>query len=180
MDIPTRFKIYLFWKNLFSKKNDSPPIKITKEGSGVRSVLFFLPEKKEDAKVINYFVKVENPLPNYEVGIICSDKSKSFYPHIDNVSLFTYGDNDLNYFDTIKSESLLNEIKVKNYDAIVDLNTNFCAASSMLFFDLSAPLKIGFDSIINRKIYTITLEQKENTFLESYFLRILSLLGVKF
>ena len=58
MDIPIRFKIYLFWKNLFSKKNDSPHIKITKEGKGVRSVLFFLPEKKEDAKVINYFVKI--------------------------------------------------------------------------------------------------------------------------
>ena len=42
MDIPIRFKIYLFWKNLFSKKEDSPHIKITKEGRGVRSVLFFL------------------------------------------------------------------------------------------------------------------------------------------
>ena len=99
---------------------------------------------------------------------------------MENVSLFTYNDNDLTYFSTIKSASLLNEIKVKNYDAIVDLNTNFCAASSMLFFDLDAPLKIGFDSIINRKIYTITLERKENAFLESYFSKILSLLGVKF
>lgn len=180
MDIPIRFKIYLFWKNLFSKKEDSPHIKITKEGRGVRSVLFFLPEKKEDAKVINYFVKVENPLSDYEIGLICSDKSKSFYPHVENISLFTYNDNDLNYFNTIKSVSLLNEIKIKNYDAIVDLNTNFCAASSMLFFDLDAPLKIGFDSLINRKIYTITLERKENTFLESYFSKILSLLGVKF
>ena len=45
MDIPIRFKIYLFWKNLFSKKEDSPDLKITKEGRGVRSVLFFLPEK---------------------------------------------------------------------------------------------------------------------------------------
>ena len=94
--------------------------------------------------------------------------------------LFDDYDNDLNYFNTIKSVSLLNEIKIKNYDAIVDLNTNFCAASSMLFFDLDAPLKIGFDSLINRKIYTITLERKENAFLESYFSKILSLLGVKF
>ena len=180
MDIPIRFKIYLFWKNLFSKKEDNPHIKITKEGRGVRSVLFFLPEKKEDAKIINYFVKVEDPLSNYEIGLICNEKAKLFYPHVENVSLFTYNDNDLNYFNTIKSVSLLNDIKIKNYDAIVDLNTNFCAASSMLFFDLDAPLKIGFDSLINRKIYTITLERKENAFLESYFSKILSLLGVKF
>ena len=179
MDIPSTFKLYLSWKNLFSNKKDRPHIKITKEGRGVKSVLFFLPEKKEDAKVINYFVKVENPLFDYEIGLVCSDKSKSYYPHVDNVSLFTYSDNDLNYFKTIKSAALLNEIKKKNYDAIVDLNTDFCAASSMLFFDLDAPLKIGFDSLINRKIYTITLELKENVFLEIYFSRILSLLGVK-
>ena len=180
MDIPIRFKIYLLWKNLFSKKEDGPHIKISKEGRVVMSVLFILPEKKEDAKVINYLVKVENPLPDYEIGLVCSDKSKSFYPHVENVSLFTYNDDDLNYFNTIKSASLLNEIKIKNYDAIVDLNTNFCAASSMLSFDLDAPLKIGFDSLINRKIYTITIERKEDAFLESYFSRILSLLGVKF
>ena len=86
MDIPISFKLYLLWKNLFSKKEDSPSIKITKEGGGVRSVLFFLPEKKEDAKVINYYVKVENPLSGYEIGLVCSDKSKSFYPHVENVS----------------------------------------------------------------------------------------------
>ena len=64
------------------------------------------------------------------------------------------------------------------YEAL--LFTFIQPASSMLFFDLDAPLKIGFDSIINRKIYTITLERKENAFLESYFSKILSLLGVKF
>ena len=180
MDIPSTFKLYLFWKNLFSKKKDSPQIKITKESRGVRSVLFFLPEKKEDAKVINYLVKVENPLSDYEIGLVCSDKSKSYYPHVENVRLFTYSDNDLNYFKTIKSTAFLNEINIKNYDAIVDLNTKFCAASSMLFFDLDVPLKIGFDSLINRKIYTITLELKKNVFLETYFSRILSLLGIKF
>mgnify|MGYP003320926600 FL=1 len=102
-----------------------------------------------------------------------------FYPHIDNVKLFTFNDEDLNYFDTIKSVLFMDKIRSKNYDAIVDLNTGFCAATTMLAFELDAPLKIGFDSIVNRKIFTITLERKENTFLESYFSRILNLLGVK-
>ena len=73
----------------------------------------------------------------------------------------------------------MNQISSKSYDAIVDLNTGFCAATAMLAFELNAPLKIGFDSVVNRKIFTITLERKENTFLESYFSRILSLLGAK-
>ena len=60
----------------------------------------------------------------------------------------------------------------------MDLNTEFCAASTMLVLELDAPIKIGFDSTIARKIYTITLERKKNEFLESYFSRILGLLGV--
>tara|TARA_S200000501_G_scaffold108670_1_gene102004 strand:+ start:1503 stop:2045 length:543 start_codon:yes stop_codon:yes gene_type:complete len=179
MDIPISFKIYLIWKNLFNKKEDIHQIKISKEGKGVRSILFFLPEKIQDAKIANYLVKVENPLPGYDIGLVCSEKSKIFYPHIDNVKLFTFNDEDLNYFNTIKSLSLMNQISSKSYDAIVDLNTGFCAATAMLAFELNAPLKIGFDSVVNRKIFTITLERKENTFLESYFSRILSLLGAK-
>ena len=179
MDIPISFKIYLLWKNLFNKKEDIHQIKISKEGKGVRSILFFLPEKIQDAKIVNYLVKVENPLPGYDIGLVCSEKSKIFYPHIDNVKLFTFNDEDLNYFNTIKSLSLMNQISSKSYDAIVDLNTGFCAATTMLAFELNAPLKIGFDSVVNRKIFTITLERKENTFLESYFSRILSLLGAK-
>jgi len=179
MDIPISFKIYLLWKNLFNKKEDIHQIKISKEGKGVRSILFFLPEKIQDAKIANYLVKVENPLPGYDIGLVCSEKSKIFYPHIDNVKLFTFNDEDLNYFNTIKSLSLMNQISSKSYDAIVDLNTGFCAATAMLAFELNAPLKIGFDSVVNRKIFTITLERKENTFLESYFSRILSLLGAK-
>ena len=178
MDIPNSFKIYLLWKNLFSKKGDIHQIKISKEGRGVRSILFFLPEKIQDAKIVNYLVKVENPLPGYDIGLVCSERSKIFYPHIDNVKLFAFNDEDLNHFDTIKSISFIDKIRSKNYDAIVDLNTGFCAAATMLAFELDAPLKIGFDSIVNRKIFNITLERKENTFLESYFSRILSLLGV--
>ena len=179
MNIPISFKIYLQWKNFFNKKEDNHQIKISKEGRGVRSILFFLPEKIQDAKIVNYLVKVENPLPGYDIGLVCSEKSKIFYPHTDNVKLFTFNDEDLNYFNTIKSLSLKNQISSKSYDAIVDLNTGFCAATTMLAFELNAPLKIGFDSVVNRKIFTITLERKENTFLESYFSRILSLLGAK-
>ena len=98
MDIPISFKIYLQWKKLFNKKEDNHQIKISKEGRGVRSILFFLPEKIQDAKIVNYLVKVENPLPGYDIGLVCSERSKMFYPHIDNVKLFTFNDEDLNIF----------------------------------------------------------------------------------
>ena len=48
-----------------------------------------------------------------------------------------------------------------SFDALVDLNTNFCAPTSMLAFELEVPLKIGFNSIIANKLYTVTLERNE-------------------
>lgn len=178
MDIPIKFKLLLSWKNLFYRKVDNPLIEISKEGRGVSSILFFLPAKKEDAKIANYLVKGQNPLNGCKIGLFCSEKSKDFYPHSSNVQFFTYKEDDLNYFDTIKSMALFDQISATKYDALVDLNTEFCATSTMLVLELNSPLKIGFDSTIARKIYTITLEHKKNAFLEVYFSKIMGLLGV--
>ena len=62
---------------------------------------------------------------------------------------------------------------------MVDLNTSFCAPTSLLAFELDIPLKIGFNSLIANKIYTITLEQNENSLLENNFQVIERLLGLK-
>jgi len=179
MEIPIRFKLFLFWKSIFNNRPKTPQIKISKEGKGVRSILFFLPEKREDAKVANYLVKADKLIPGYTIGYVCNEKSKSYYPNSNKVKFITYKDDDLNYFGTIKSEALLDQIKSIQYEALVDLNTSFCAATSMLAFELDMPLKIGFNSLIGNKTYTITLEHKENTFLENNFQLIKRLLGLK-
>jgi hypothetical protein len=110
MDIPFNFKLLLFWKNLFNKKVENPLIEISKSGRGVSSILFFLPEKAEDAKIANYLVKSENPLSECNIGLFCSEKSKDFYSHKSDMKFFTYKDSDLNHFDTIKSHSLSDQI----------------------------------------------------------------------
>ena len=73
----------------------------------------------------------------------------------------------------------LEKIKSIPYDALVDLNTNFCAPTSMLAFELEIPLKIGFDSIIANKLYTVILERNQNKFLENNFQMIERLLGLE-
>ena len=179
MEIPIRFKLLLFWKRMFNDKPKTPQIKISKDGKGVSSILFFLPEKREDAKVANYLIKADNPIPGYTIGYVCNEKSKFYYPNSSKVKIITYKDDDLNYFGAIKSEDLLDQIRSIQYDALVDLNTSFCAATSMLAFELDIPLKIGFNSIIANETYTITLERMENTFLENNFQLIERLLGLK-
>ena len=103
----------------------------------------------------------------------------SFYPNSITAKIFSYNDNDLNYFRVIEGETLLEQIKSMSYDALVDLNTNFCAPTSMLAFELEIPLKIGFDSMIANKLYTVTLERNENKFLENNFEMIERLLGIE-
>ena len=77
MQIPMPFRAFLYWKNIFKKHKKLPKIKISKEGRGVKSILFFLPEKKEDAKIAHYLIKTNNPLQNYSchccncIGAVC-------------------------------------------------------------------------------------------------------------
>ena len=179
MEISIPFRALLYWKNVFKKHKNPPKIKISKEGRGVKSILFFLPEKKEDAKIAHYLIKTDNPLPDYNIGFVCNENSMSFYPNSINAKIFSYNDNDLYYFGGIKDEALLNQIRSISYDALVDLNTNFCAPTSMLAFELEIPLKIGFDSIIANKLYTVTLERNQNKFLENNFQMIERLLGLE-
>ena len=179
MEISMPFRVLLYWKNIFKKHKKPPKIKISKEGKGVRSILFFLPEKKEDAKIAHYLIKTDNPLPDYNIGFVCNENSMSFYPNSINAKFFSYNDNDLNYFRIIEDKSFLNQIELMSFDALVDLNTSFCATTSMLAFELEIPLKIGFDSIIANKLYTVTLERNENKFLENNFEMIERLLGIE-
>ena len=179
MEISIPFRVLLYWKNIFKKHKNPLKIKISKEGRGVRSILFFLPEKKEDAKIAHYLIKTDNPLPDYNIGFVCNKNSISFYSNSINAEIFSYNDNDLNYFGVIKDEALLNQIRSMSYDALVDLNTNFSAPTSMLAFELEIPIKIGFDSIIANKLYTVTLERNENKFLENNFEIIERLLGIE-
>ena len=166
-------------KNFFKKHKNYSKIKISKEGRGVKSILFFLPEKKEDAKIAHYLVKTDNPLPDYDIGFVCNENAVSFYPNNVNAKFFSYSNNDLNYFGVIKNENLLNKIRSMPYDALVDLNTKFCAPTSMLAFELDIPLKIGFDSIIANRLYTVTIERNKNKFLENNFQMIERLLGLE-
>ena len=179
MEISMPFRVLLFWKNIFKKHKIPPKIKISKKGKGVKSILFILPEKKKDAKIAHYLIKTDNPLPDYNIGFVCNKHSISFYPNTINAEIFSYNDNDLNYFRVIRNETLLDQIKSMSFDALVDLNTNFCAPTSMLAFELEIPLKIGFDSLIANKLYTVTLERNENKFLENNFEMIERLLGIE-
>ena len=179
MEIPIPFRALLYWKNIFQKYKKYPQVKISQSGSGVKSILFLLPEKKEDAKIAHYLIKTDNPMPDHKIGFICNEESMPYYPNNINAKFISYNEDDLNYFGIINREGFYDQIRSMQYDALVDLNTSFCSATSMLAFELDIPIKIGFDSMIANRLYTVTLERNENKFLENNFQMIERLLGLE-
>jgi len=179
MNIPFQFSMLLKWKIFRNSSKISNQITISKEGSGVKSVLFLLPENIEDAKLAHYLAKVDDPIPGYRFGYICSKKSKRYYPSSSRLRFFTYGEEDLNYFGVIKTQGLLDKIQSTNYEALVDLNTRFSATTLMLAYELDIALKIGFNSPIADYIYNIILDYDQNKFFENNFLIIQRLLNIK-
>ena len=55
--------LFEFPSENLSKMTKLSLIKISKKGKGVSSILFFLPDNRKDAKVANYLVKADNPIP---------------------------------------------------------------------------------------------------------------------
>ena len=78
----------------------------------------------------------------------------------------------------INTQSFIDRIRALNYDALIDLNISFNPAATMLAWELYNPLKIGFQSSMADKLYTVILENKRNGFFEKNFQTIEQLLGL--
>ena len=84
----------------------------------------------------------------------------------------------MNQKGIISNEPFLERIKALNNDALIDLNITFNPATTMLAWESNNPLKIGFQSSISDKLYTIILENKGNGYFEKNFKTIEQLLGI--
>ena len=178
MDIPWEFRCLFWWKNLMKKTHRDPLIKINSDGNGVSSILFLLPNKKEHAQIINYLIKREKELPGYTIRYVCHKDALPFYPTELHKHFITFDDDNLNQIGIINTQSFIDRIKALNYDALIDLNISFNPAATMLAWELYNPLKIGFQSSMADKLYTVILENKRNGFFEKNFQTIEQLLGL--
>ena len=178
MVIPWQFRWLFWWKNIVKKKREIPLIKVSSDGDGVDSVIFLLPDKKELAQIVNYLIKPEKELPEYPVCYVCHEDALPFYPKEVHTNFITFDDDNLNQMGIINTEPWLDHMRALNYDALVDLNLSFNPAAAMLAWELDVPLKIGFQSSMADKLYTVILEHKGTGFLEKNFQTIEQLLGI--
>ena len=84
----------------------------------------------------------------------------------------------MNWLGAIVSESVLDRIKSIQYDAMVDLNQSDEQTLSLLSLELDIPVKIGFQSSLSDKLYTLVIQRSTTRFLESNYETIERILGL--
>jgi ADP-heptose:LPS heptosyltransferase len=101
-----------------------------------------------------------------------------YYPEQLKPSIITYNDEDLNWWGVIANPSMLDRVKSVRYDAMVDLNQEFHPAMAMMILELEIPIKIGFQSDLADKLYSLIIQRADSGFFENNYHTIEQILGL--
>ena len=180
MKISWRNNLLILWYRFFrSKTNANNLIRIGKDGKGISSILFYLPAEKEYAQIVSHFIKNDLIGDDLKVNYLIHENGTQFYTDNIKSNTITYSDNDFNYIGVLTNFELLKNIKLSNYEAIVDLNQSEEQTISFISLELDIPIKIGFKSIFSDKIYSIVIKPSSTGFLEKNYEIIEKILGLK-
>ena len=180
MKISLKIRLLFYWQKIFkSKVYNESLIKISKEGKGVKSVIFLLPSEKKQAQVAAHFIKNDDKKNNFRFHYIILEDSLPLYSEkiIPNAHIIKA--KDMNWFGVINSKSIVEKINKLKFDAIVDLNQSHDQNLSLIINDLNIPIKVGFQAEFSRFLYSIILESKSVGFLEENYLMIENILGIE-
>ena len=180
MKIPWRTQFLFWWYTLLRRKfNHERIIKIGKKGRGASKILFLLPAEKEHAQIASHFVKRDFVDDNLQVRYVVHQEGIQYYSDVLKPDIISFSNGDMNWLGAIVSESALDRIKSIRYDAMVDLNQSDEQTLSLLSMELDIPVKIGFQSPLSDKLYTLVIQRSTTGFLETNYETIERILGLK-
>ena len=179
MKIPWRIQFLFWWYTLLRRKfNHERVIKIGKKGRGASKILFLLPAEKEHAQIVSHFVKRDFVDETLQIQYVVHQDGIQYYSDQLKPDIISFSNDDMNWFGTIVSESVLDRIKSIRYDAMVDLNQSDEQTLSLLSMELDIPVKIGFQSPLSDKLYTLVIQRSTTGFLETNYETIERILGI--
>ena len=179
MKIPWRIQFLFWWYTLLRRKfNHERVIKIGKKGRGASKILFLLPAEKEHAQIASHFVKRDFVDDTLQVKYVVHQKGIQYYSDQLKPDIISFSNDDMNWLGAIVSESVLDRIKSIRYDAMVDLNQSDEQTLSLLSMELDIPVKIGFQSPLSDKLYTLVIQRSTTGFLETNYETIERILGI--
>ena len=179
MKIPWRVQLLFWWYTLMRRKyNHEHVIKIGKKGRGASKILFLLPTEKEHAQIAAHFVKRNFVDETLQIRYVVHQEGIQYYSDQLKPDIITFSNDDMNWLGAIVSESVLDRIKSIRYDAMVDLNQSDEQTLSLLSMELDIPVKIGFQSPLSDKLYTLVIQPSTTGFLETNYETIERILGI--
>ena len=179
MKIPWRIQFLFWWYTLLRRKyNHKRVIKIGKKGRGASKILFLLPAEKEHAQIASHFVKRDFVDDTLQVRYVVHQEGIQYYSDQLKPDIISFSNDDMNWLGAIVSESVLDRIKSIRYDAMVDLNQSDEQTLSLLSMELDIPVKIGFQSPLSDKLYTLVIQRSTTGFLETNYETIERILGI--
>ena len=179
MKIPWRIQFLFWWYTLLRRKfNHERVIKIGKKGRGASKILFLLPAEKEHAQIASHFVKRDFVDDTLQVRYVVHQEGIQYYSDQLKPDIISFSNDDMNWLGAIVSESVLDLIKSIRYDAMVDLNQSDEQTLSLLSMELDIPVKIGFQSPLSDKLYTLVIQRSTTGFLETNYETIERILGI--
>ena len=179
MKIPWRIQFLFWWYTLLRRKfNHERVIKIGKKGRGASKILFLLPAEKEHAQIASHFVKRDFVDDTLQVKYVVHQDGIQYYSDQLKPDIISFSNDDMNWLGAIVSESVLDRIKSIQYDAMVDLNQSDEQTLSLLSLELDIPVKIGFQSPLSDKLYTLVIQRSTTGFLETNYETIERILGI--
>ena len=180
MKIPWRIQFLFWWYTLFRRKfNHERVIKIGKKGRGASKIIFLLPAENEHAQIASHFVKRDFVDDTLQVRYVVHQDGIQYYSDQLKPDIISFSNDDMNWLGAIVSESVLDRIKSIRYDAMVDLNQSDKQTLSLLSMELDIPVKIGFQSALSDKLYTLVIQRSTTGFLETNYETIERILGLK-
>ena len=90
----------------------------------------------------------------------------------------TFKYEDITWWCVIANPSVLDRVKSVRYDAMVDLNQEFHPAMAMMILELEIPIKIGFQSDLADKLYSLIIQRADSGFFENNYHTIEQILGL--
>ena len=174
----TMIKLTIWWLSLIKKIGyHQSTLTICKSGTGVKNILFILPEFNNNNRLIDFLQRSILNHKDISVHLLINKlRTLEFVEHFTE-KLLVYDEDEFTNFN-LPDEKLINQIQSGSFQAVVDLNTKFYLPAAYLVYKSNAPYRIGFQSQYAEHFYNVVLDNKIETDIEYSIMKIKEILNI--
>lgn len=182
MQLPLKTRMALRLARVRQVRNrSSNKLTISKNESGISSLLIAIPGSEEQRRVAVAFIQALKDsigkTGHITLRIVGDEINRNNLAQELTEDFRGYSNTDINRFGLLKS-SAVHRILSRKFDAAVDLNPGFHPLTAQLIGASGAHVRIGFQAEGKEPFFNVFIERDKDDFIEMGYLRIQKLLGL--